>query len=314
VSCHMADQINAMGQFYERLGHRVVVSESACWYEVQPRVFHCFPNFRLVEPSEEEIDSLMGRYNLRALRYPTSLSSFGFLSNVAVNTNRDYDLKDLHQKARNQTRRGLENCRVEQIDFDYLAEHGLALNQDTAARQGFDNLYADADYWRRYCAAAKQSEGVTAWGAFVEDELAAFLVSIEVDGWAEWVVNHSSNVLRKKYPNNALAFKAAQYFFQQKNCAGICYGLGSLEPTPSLDHFKQRMGWTLQPIKQRLVFSKKMRLMFSLATESCLKIAIALFPRNYTVRKVAAMVRLYRQQSSELPPDEDSSAASGETK
>jgi len=63
-----------------------------------------------------------------------------------------------------------------------------------------------------------------------------------------------------------------------------------------------------------LVFSKKMRLMFSLATESCLKIATALFPRNYTVRKVAAMVRLYRQQSSELPPDEDSSAASGETK
>jgi len=300
----MSDRLNQMGEFYQRLGHKVVLSENACWYEVQPRIFHCIPNYKQVKPTDAEITELMQKYNLRALRYPTELGEYGFVSNIAVNTNPDYDLSCQHQKARNQTRRGLENCKVEEIGFDFLAEDGLALNQETAQRQGFDNLYANPDYWQQYCEAASNSPGVSAWGAFVEDKLAAFLISVEVEDWAEWIVNHSSTALRNKCPNNALAFTAAQHFFQEKGCKGICYGLGSLEETQHLDHFKKRMGWTLEPIKQRLVFSKKLRFVFFLAQGPCLKITQGLFPRNYTVRKAAAMIRLYRQQTYELPSED----------
>ena len=294
-----------MGQFYQRLGYKVIQSENAWWYEVQPRVLHCFPNYKSVEPHEVELVALMREYKLRAIRYPTPLSNFGFLSTVAVNTNCNYDLSCLHQKARNQTRRGMENCRVEEIDFDYLEKNGLSLNQDTAERQGFRNLYTDPAYWQKYCQAAKATSGVSAWGAFFNGQLAAFLVAIEVNDWVEWVINHSTSALRNKYPNNALAFKAAQHFFRKKGCKGICYGLGSLEPTPSLDHFKQRMGWTLQPIKQRLIFSKKTRCIFALANKPNLKIVRALFPKNYTVRKATAMIELYRKQTYDVPTSDD---------
>lgn len=290
-----------MGEFFERLGHKIIRSESAWWYDVQPKVLLSFPYHRLIEPSCEESCSLLKKHNLRAIRYPTTLGGFGFISTLAVNTNPNYDLSCQHQKARNQTRRGMENCAVEEIDFDYLVENGLPLNQDTAQRQRRQSQYANPDYWRKYCMAAAATSGVSAWGAFVEGQLAAFLVAIEVEDWVEWVVNHSAPALLKKYPNNALAFQAAQHFFLKRGRRGICYGLGSLEPTPALDHFKQRMGWTLQPIKQRLFFSKKTDLAFSLVREPCLKVLSRIFPKNYTVRKATAMIRLYRQQTHDVP-------------
>lgn len=297
----MQTKLNPMGEFFERLGHRIVQSKNAWWYEVQPRVLLSFPYYKLVEPQEEEIAALMREHKLRAIRYPTTLNSFGFVSTLAVNTNQDYDLNCQHQKARNQTRRGLENCVVEKVDFAYLIEKGLPLNQDTAKRQGRESQYADPAYWREYCEAAEATPGVSAWAALVDGQLAAFLVAIEIDDWVEWVVNHSLSALRNKYPNNALVFQAAQHFFQKKGCKGICYGLGSLEPTLHLDHFKGRMGWVLKPIKQRLVFSKKMRFVFPFAQETCLQGLIKIFPKSYSVRKATAMIRLYRQQTYDVP-------------
>jgi hypothetical protein len=149
----MAQNSNPMLEFFERLGHRTVRTESSWWYEVKPKVLLSLPYYRLVKPYPEEICDLLNKYNLRVVRYPTTVDSFGFVSTLAVNTNPDYDLSYQHQKARNQTRRGMENCVVEEIDFDYLAENGLPLNQATAERQGRESQYADPHYWRKYCAA-----------------------------------------------------------------------------------------------------------------------------------------------------------------
>jgi len=302
----MTGESNPMAEFFERLGHKIIRTPNALWYDVQPKVLLSLPYYKLVEPVEEEIAGLMHEHKLRALRFPTALKNFGFVSNLALNTKTDYDLADQHQKARNQTRRGLENCKVEQIDFDFLMDKGLELNRETAERQSREGQYANPDYWRKYCQAAKETAGVSSWAAFVEDKLASFLVAIEVDDWVEWVVHHSSTPLLKKYPNNALVYTAAQYFFRERGRKGICYGLGSLEQTLHLDHFKLRMGWELKPIKQRIVFSKAMRCLFSVAQEPALRVLDKLFPRNYTYRKASAMIRLYRRQSYDVPVIESS--------
>lgn len=298
-------QTNPMVEFFECLGHKIIRTKSSWWYDVQPGVLLTIPYYKEITPDEAEISELMSKNELRAIRYPTTLDSFGFISDITINTNKDYDLSCLHRNARNHTRRGLENCQVKQIDFDYLRKYGMELNEDTAMRQGRQSQYCDFDYWNKYCKAAKTVEGVDAWGAFIEGKLTSFLISVQTqDNWREWVVNHSLTALRNKSPNNALAFTVAQYLFQKEKCNGICYGLGSLEETGSLDHFKSRMGWTVQPIKQRLVFSKKVQMAFLLAQEPCLKIVNKLFPKSYKVRKTAAIIRLHRQQTLKNPVSE----------
>jgi hypothetical protein len=302
-----------MGEFFERLGHTIVEEQNARWYEVQPRVLFSYPYHTLIEPTEDQLTALMRSRSLRAMRFPTRVDRYGFVSNIAINTNKEYDLPALHQKARNQTRRAMETCKVEQVEFAYLKEHGLQLNQDTELRQGRESHYSDPAYWQRYCDAAAAVKGMTAWGSFVDGRLACFLISIEVDGWAEWVVNHSLTEMRNKYPNNALAFLAAQHFFRERNVEGICYGLGSLESTPDLDHFKTRMGWRLEPIKQRLVFSGKLRLASRLASEPALNILARLFPKSYSVRKTSAMLRHYRNQTTTVPAPSDGQAVQTES-
>jgi hypothetical protein len=295
---------NPMVEFFERLGHKVIKTDSAWWYDVQPGVLLTIPYYKTITPSEKEIERLISENKLKALRYPTDLDQFGFLSNITVNNEREYDFKNLHQKARNQTRRGMENCKVEELDFKYIAKHALKLNRDTATRQGRESFYCDETYWNKYCQSAKETDGIHAWGAFFEGELASFLVVAETEGkWVEWIVNHSATHLRNKYANNALAFATACHFLKEKEFNGICYGLGSLEETGTLDHFKIRMGWKLKPIKQRLAVGGKYRTVFNYMPEYGLKILNKMFPKSYAVRKGVSMINHYRRQTKEIPTD-----------
>ena len=297
----MKIESNPMGEFFERIGQRTIRSEISWWYEVQPRVLLSFPYYKLIEPDDEEITELFSKYKLRAIRYPTPLQAFGFPSTLEVNTDPSYNLSSLEREARRQTRRGLENCTFKQIDFDYLTEHGLVLNRETANRQKRKIIYTDQDYWRKYCQAAKATNGVAAWGVFVGPELATYLVAAESEGWWNWLLTHSSISLLKKRPSNVLFYEAPHQFFQNNPDKKICYGLGSLESVSKLDYFKLNMGVTMQSIKQRIVFSKKIRCAFAIAQEPFLKVMEKAFPKSYTVRKASAMIRLYRQQSYDVP-------------
>ena len=306
----MTTASNPMAEFFDRIGQRAIRSESSWWHEVQSHVLLSFPYHKLIEPGEDEINQLFRKYNLRAIRYPTPLDAFGFPSTMELNSNREYELSCLHSTARRQTRQGLKNCTVEEIDFDSLAEHGLALNQDTAKRQGRQSLFANADYWHRYCQAAKDTPGFTAWGAMVGEELGSYVIAAVFDGWVNCLQSNSSSALLDKRPSNALLFEMTRHYLRDVPGLQICYGIGSLEDLPQLDRFKVRMRWELKPIKQRIVFSKKIRCIFSLAQEPCLKVLGRIFPKSYTVRKTSAMIRLYRQQSYDVPAYDDNKKTS----
>jgi hypothetical protein len=290
-----------MGEFFVRIGQRTVKSDSSWWHEIQPRVLLSFPYYNLIEPSPEEIHELSRKFYFRAIRYPTPLHAFGFPSTLQVNTDPNYDLSMLEREARRETRRGLENCTLEQIDFAYLAKHGLSLNQDTAKRQGRRTVYTNPQYWRQYCEAGKNTHGLTAWAVMVGGELGTYLVAAEDNKWWNWLLTHSSTALLKKRTSNVLFYEATRQFFQKNPDKKICYGLGSIESVAKLDRFKINMGVMMKPIKQRIVFSKNVRRMLLLVREPGLRLLNKVFPGSYTIRKASAMVRLYRQQTYGIP-------------
>ena len=299
------------GDFYEflgRLGHKILSAGGATWYDVQPRVLLAVPHFRTVSLSEETIGWLLAEHRLRALRFPTDPAQFGFESTLTINCNRDYGLKALHRKARNQTLRALERCTIERTEFAFLAREGLRLNRDTATRQHVGNQFVDESYWTRYCYAASQCQGLASWCAFLEGRLAAFLIAVEIDGWVEWIVNHALSETRQAYPNNALAYVAGQHYLQDPGCAGICYGLGSLEPTPDLDHFKTRMGWNLVPIRQRLALSGSYHLASQITPMWGLRLLGRLTRRTYRARKAVAIFTRYKAQSAGVMMPQESRA------
>ena len=206
----------------------------------------------------------------------------------------------LERETRRETRRGLEVCTLSQIDFDYLAKHGLSLNQDTAQRQGRQTVYTDPCYWKRYCEAGKQVPGLTGWGVMIDGKLATYLVAAEDEGWWNWLLTNSDSALLKKRSSNVLFYEVTHRFFMNNPHKKICYGLGSLESVPKLDRFKVNIGVTMMPIKQRIVFSAHLRYALAFLREPVLKTLGLLFPKNYSVRKASAMIRLYRQQTYKM--------------
>ena len=295
----MPTDSNPMSEFFERAGHTTYATETAWWYEVWPRAVLSFPYHRLLEPDRSETDRLIRDHRLRVVRYPTPLAAFGFPNTLEVQTDAAFDLGYLEREARRQTRQGLKQCTFERIDFDDLATHGLEMNRATASRQGRETIYCDADYWRRYCEAGKATEGARAWGVMVEGKLGSYLVDIAFDGWSNWHLVHSSAELLPKRPNNVLFYEATRQFL----AAGykVCYGLGSVEPTPALDRFKVHMGISVLPIKNRLIFSGTARLVAAFARPSFLWLLHKVFPKSYAVRKGAAIMELHRKQFAGKP-------------
>jgi len=297
----MIAETNPMKEFFEKIGQRTFKTESTWWHEVQPGVLLSFPYYKLISPSCGELDTLFKTYNLKAVRFPTPLEGYGFPASLELNTNPQFNLDLLERESRRQTRRGLEACTYQQIDFDFLKSEGLKLNIDTADRQGRKTIYTDLKYWDNYCDAGKATQGMEAWGVLVDGKLGTYLVSAEFDGWWNWLLTHSSSEYLKQRTSNVLFYEGPRNFFEHNPDKKICYGLSSLEDVDKLDYFKINMGVQIQPVKQRIVFAKKYKMVFNHTPEFALSFLNSLFPKSYTVRKATSMIRLYKQQTSEVP-------------
>jgi hypothetical protein len=242
-------------EFWQIQGHKVIETKSCYWYNPQPLFFMSLPYHRLITPSRRELAHVLLSGPSVAVRFPTVPDGTGKEGGLFIGSDRNYDLSSLHQKARNQTRRGLENCTVEQVDFGYLAEHGHTLNEETFQRQGRDPQTITKQQWHRYCEAASQIPDFEAWGAFVNGHLAAFMVTALVEDCFSILHQSSSADYLGYYPNNALIFTVTKLKLSCPEVGYVSYGLKSLDDTGGLDHFKLRMGFELKPFKDCVVFN-----------------------------------------------------------
>ena len=243
-------------QFWEIQGHRVLRTESCWWYNSQPFVFMSIPYHREIEPSSGETLQVMLKARALVLRFPQKMiASKVAVGGLCICSDKHYDFPSLHVKARNQTRRALEQCKIERVAFRDLATIGHELNVQTFSRQGRDPYSFPSERWRSYCEAAEMSPDFEAWGCFVNDSLAAYCVCALVDDYYNILHQASATEHLLHYPNNALAFVVTQQALQRADVAFVSYGLKSIESTSGLDHFKERMGYHVMPRWDRIAIN-----------------------------------------------------------
>jgi GNAT acetyltransferase-like protein len=243
----------AYAGFLRAIGHRVVSTASAHWYDASRVFFLSAPPNRVYEPAESEIRSVLRTRACFGVRYAAPLQGSGKLSYQIGCDNRGYGLEALSGNVRSKVRRGLKRCRVEALSFAVLASAGRQANADTVARQGREGVLSD-QRWERFCSAAGQTPGFEAWSAWCGDELAAFLVTVTFDDCVEFLLARSCDRHLGAYPNNALIFTVAEDMLTRRGVPEITFGLESLEPVGPLDEFKFGMGFRQMPLRQRVVF------------------------------------------------------------
>lgn len=285
--------------FYKNAGFNVYTSHSSEWCEIQRGMLISIPYHHLIVPSLEELDDLLKRSGAWGLRFPTGMDYYGFLSKLEICQQFGYSLQSLKPKIRNQVRKGEKYCEIRPVSMNELKNEGLDLNLQTIRRQGRNDPKADRTYWHRICEALGHTNGVNVIGSYFQGRLAAYMVVLETCSMAEIIMHNSETALLQYCPNNLLTYYATRlYLTERKNPLPVCYGLGSLEDNPALDHYKMGMGYIMQPIKQQLYFRKKVRFFLRPSILSIGKMLnhSILGGKSYTWDKCYAMLQRHFQQ------------------
>jgi hypothetical protein len=279
-------------QFWQMQGYKVIKTKSCYWYSPQFLFFMSLPFHCPVVPSRSELARVLLAGPAIAVRFLSEHDGSGKDGGLFICADRNYDFKSLHQKARNQTRRGLENCLIKQIDFEYLAENGHKLNKETFIRQGRNPQTMTARQWRLYCKAASVIPDFEAWGAFIESHLAAFIVAAQVES-CFYILHHSSATeYLKYYPNNALIFTVTKMKLSSPKVAFVSYGLKSLDETCGLDHFKLRMGFELKLFKDCVIFNPLLKPFLNLVGHKIINWIARLRPESDLWRKASSVLSI----------------------
>ncbi len=244
--------------FLAAIGHRVVHWRLGHWYDASRGFFLSLPSHRLLDPQPADLRAVWRGQLCLGVRFPAPLDGPGKVSYQIVCDTRDYAIERLGANARSKVRRGLRRCNVAPVPFAEIAARGRGADRDTLARQG-RAVRLEGDRWERYWRAAAATPGMEGWGAFVGDELAAFLVTVQLEDCVEFLVARSRSDRLDAYPNNALIFHVAEEMLVQRRVRQITFGLESLEPVGPLDQFKFSMGFRAQPLRQRVVFHPLVR-------------------------------------------------------
>jgi hypothetical protein len=248
----------AYAGFLRAIGHQVVATPSAHWYDASRFFFLSAPPHRLYDPAMEELRGVVRRPRCFGVRFAAPLQSSGKLSYQIVCDNRAYGLEGLSANVRSKVRRGLKRCEVGPVPFSVIATAGRRAHADTLARQGRDGVLSGGK-WDRFWAAAAETAGFEGWGAWSGDVLAAFLVTVTFDEGIEFMLARSCSDELGAYPNNALIFSVAEEMLVRRGAPEITFGLESLEPVGPLDEFKFGMGFHRRPLRQRVVFHPLLR-------------------------------------------------------
>ena len=234
-------------RFMEMRGRRVTEAAGAFWHNVEGRLYMSLPYHLVFDPDPDELERMLRSARGLGVRYPSNHRP-GLARGLYVCRDRDYAISSVNTRLRSRVRRGLERCETRAVDPAELLDRGLRLNLDTMKRQGrYDPEFGEPRRWRRLVRAIQQSPCVSSVGAFVDGDLAAYMIVCREDGWFHILHQMSRQNLLKHRPNHALTFSVTRQEMRNPETHTVCYGAMSLAPAEGLHEYKLRLGYEVAP-------------------------------------------------------------------
>jgi hypothetical protein len=282
-------------EWLRRQGHRVVRTASSYWYDAGHRVFQAFPYHWIIKPSEEELRTLLLENNAIALRYSAPITaSRGKVSYHVICEDPNYDVASLRRQVRQNVRRGLEFACMERIPISRLATEGWPLRRDSLERQGRTGAETES-YWRRLCMSAQDLPGFEAWGAIRQGELVASFLALRCEDCYTLPHEQSATAHLESRVNNAIFYFVTHQALKLDAVSRVFFCVESLDAPSSVNEFKFRMGYTPEPVRQRVVFHPWLAPVFNRVTHAAVRWLFGRWPSKPSLAKAEGMLRFYLQ-------------------
>lgn len=253
------DSLQQYSDFLRLNGHRVIQTPSSLWIDVRPLVFQTAPPFNFSQIQGDEVDEVFKSNNVLVCRWFSEdrASSEGDRrehGSLLFAAKPPYDLSTLDQKARNQTRRGLERVEVRRVDLDERTERlAYDVYADNVRRLGLFKTEKHIDQrWRTWVNTIRKASCVEFWSAWQDRSLVAFTVAVRTGAETELVLQRSLYSSLRLYPNNALVYTVTKDAFERGSRL-VSFGLSAYSgDKEGLHKFKIGMGFKALPLYEHL--------------------------------------------------------------
>ena len=229
------------------LGRRIHENDGVFWEEVYP--FYCKPafNYKPFDPGVKKPASwrsLLGySHQVRDANLGNRTVPFMVLDSEDL---RSFDIMRIPIKKRPKIRKGLKACdvhfmedlvpildRVRQINIKQAVRQEKGAGAETPVKR----YTVEADAWRAQVLKEFSVGGREWWGAFIGEELAAYMRTYQVDGVRVIEQTKVDNAYYKFYPMDALYYTIISQAAADQNCQFIVNGRPQHS---SLNYYKEQ--------------------------------------------------------------------------
>lgn len=227
---------------YQQAGFTVLTTASTSWIMGEHRTALNVATLEDVFPTREEIRQVLSG-GAAIVRFPTRADLEPNCIEFVLKADK-YDLTVIKQKARNQTRRGLERCQVRPALEQEILTRGLEINHLVLGRQSRSSQFLVVpERWERYVKTFLSLSDVRAFVACVDGKIAAYMLTWVVGEKIVLVHPFLDRQFQNAYPINALVYTAINDVRSQAGPLPVSYGFESIWRIEALDHFKTGMGF-----------------------------------------------------------------------
>lgn len=268
-----------LAAFWELQGRRTLHWNGVWWGQHRAGLYRCLPFHRVVDAEPEEIRGFLRASSIRGLSFTTDRP--GLPRGLYVIQPGGYGLHAVSRKQRGHVMRGLEVCAFRELDGPELLALGMPLNRDTLQRQAReDATFLDPARWARFVQAVSRCPGMAIHGAFVDGELATYLISCREGPWLYLLHKMSGTAFRNHHPDHALDYSLILNAASDPEIRFIGNGATSVFPHEGLDRYKRQLGYQVEAHNLSLHFHPLLALVLNnKAVVAMAKRAQALLPR-----------------------------------
>jgi hypothetical protein len=244
-----------LATFLRLRGRHVYRAGGVFWteFDIGSRMLMSFPD-QAIPTHSSDIADLLSAENALAARYPCAEGQ-GVPGGLYLYRKPVYSLSDVQRQMRKAVRRGLECCQIRSLSADELLKQGLELNLDTMRRQRrFSPEFGDAFHWHRFVTAVMDCPFVHATGAFIDGQLAAYIIGCRDANWMHLLYQYSRQAMMPQRPNHALAYCALAQALEDPAVQVVSCGPRPLELDEGLHAFKTRLGYEDEPMEVAVQF------------------------------------------------------------
>ena len=229
--------------FYRGMGHLAISRHETLWGDAGRFSLVSHPSNRKVAATKRQIQQLLvdsGKWI--AIFCPTAGS--GPTINEYILSSCDYGLQSLQRQFRNHVRRHGADALCRELTWEEMMHQTGDIHADLAVQWKQTSAHETGqDHWATAWAAARATPGLFAYGCFLKDDLAGYIIAWVEGDTCHGVLLHRNSRFDAQRIGNVLLYNFSAATLAKPGIRKINMGRSWFPVKPSLDSFKRHAGY-----------------------------------------------------------------------